>query len=126
MNAYPASAAYPQQAAALNVAEPWMNLSVPARAIYGTADFINTQADHQRIVGIVRASRPGTATLKLVEGMDHHLDAVGAPQEAFANPLRSDIHEFPSDQSRRLVTGYGATAKSTKPMLPTTKLSMRT
>jgi hypothetical protein len=83
MNAYPAPASYLQQAAAFNVAEPWLKLSVPVLAIYGTADFITTQADHQRIVDIVNAARPGTATLALVAGMDHHLDSAGTPQQAY-------------------------------------------
>ena len=83
MNAYPAPAAYLQQAAAFNVAEPWMTLSVPVLAIYGSGDFITTQADHQRIVDIVNAKKPGTAALQLIEGMDHHLDAAGTPQQAY-------------------------------------------
>jgi hypothetical protein len=52
-------------------------------AIYGTADFITTQADHQRIVDILNTRTPGTATLKLIRGTDHHLDAVGTPQQAY-------------------------------------------
>jgi alpha-beta hydrolase superfamily lysophospholipase len=83
MNAYPASAGYLQQAAALNIAEPWMNLSVPVLAIYGTADFITTQLDHQRIVDIVNAGHPGLAALTRIEGMDHHLDFAGTPQQAY-------------------------------------------
>lgn len=83
MNAYPAPSSYLQQAAALNVAEPWMKLSLPVLAIYGTADFVTTQADQQRIVDIVNSNRPGTATLTLVPGMDHHLDWGGTPQQAY-------------------------------------------
>lgn len=83
MNAYPAPSSYLQQAAALNVAEPWSKLALPVLAIYGTADFITTQADHQRIVDIVNASRPGTATLTVIKGMDHHLDSAATPQQAY-------------------------------------------
>jgi uncharacterized protein len=97
MNTYPAPASYLQQAAALNVAEPWMNLFVPVLAIYGTADFVTTQADHQRIVDIVNASRPGLATLTLILGMDHHLDAVDTPQQAY--DLRVKQHGTASYQT---------------------------
>jgi pimeloyl-ACP methyl ester carboxylesterase len=83
MNTYPAPASYLQQAAAMNEAEPWIKLRLPVLAIYGTADFITTQADHQRIVDMVNANRPGLAILTLIPGMDHHLDAAGTPQQAY-------------------------------------------
>ena len=83
LNTYPAPPRYLQQAASLNVAEPWMKLFLPVLAIYGTADFITTQADHQRIIDIVNATRPGIATLTLIPEMDHHLDSAGSPQQAY-------------------------------------------
>jgi pimeloyl-ACP methyl ester carboxylesterase len=82
-NAYPAPAAYLQQAAALNIAEPWEKLALPVLAIYGSGDFITTEEDHRRIVDIVNAHAPGRATFHLIPGMDHHLDAAGTPQEAY-------------------------------------------
>lgn len=83
VNRYPAPASYLQQVAASNVAEPWTKLATPVLAIYGTGDFVTADADHRRIVDIVNTRRPGEATLKLIEGMDHHLDAAGTPQEAY-------------------------------------------
>jgi alpha-beta hydrolase superfamily lysophospholipase len=83
VNLYPAPASYLQQVAALNIAEPWTKLAAPLLAIYGTADFVTAEADHRRIVDIVNGRRPGGATLKLVDGMDHRLDAAGTPQEAY-------------------------------------------
>jgi Lysophospholipase len=83
MNAYPASASYMQQAASLNIAEPWTRLAMPMLAIYGTADFVTAEDDHRRIVDIVNSVRPGLATLKLVPGMDHHLDYAGTQQQAW-------------------------------------------
>lgn len=82
-NVYPASAAYMQEAAAMNIAEPWTKLHLPLLVIYGNADFITAEADHRRIAGIVNAAHPGTATLKVVVGMDHHLDVAATPQQAF-------------------------------------------
>lgn len=82
-NDYPASARYMQQAAAMNVAEPWTRLSVPVLAVYGTADFVTAEDDHRRIVDIVNRSHPGTASLRLIPGMDHHFDVAGTQQEAY-------------------------------------------
>lgn len=82
-NTYPAPASYMQQAAALNVAEPWMRYSLPLLVIYGTADFVTEKSDHERIAAIVNAAHPGLATLKLVPGMDHHFDKAGTEQEAY-------------------------------------------
>jgi hypothetical protein len=31
----------------------------------------------------VNATRPGLAALKLIDGMDHHLDTAGTPQQAY-------------------------------------------
>lgn len=82
-NTYPAAAAYMQQVAALNIAEPWTKLAVPTLVIYGTSDFITTLRDHERIVAIINAAHPHTATLKLISGMDHHFDEAASPQEAY-------------------------------------------
>jgi uncharacterized protein len=79
--AYPASDAYMQQVAALDIAEPWQKIEVPVLAIYGKSDFITSQDDHQRIVAIVNASHPGTASLVTVADMDHYL-AVSPTQAA--------------------------------------------
>jgi hypothetical protein len=79
-NVYPAPASYMQQVAAVNVAAPWMRISIPVLAIYGSADFVTDEADHRRIVEIVNANHPGSATLQIIAGMDHHLAQGGSPQ----------------------------------------------
>lgn len=82
-NAYPAPAAYMQQAAAFNIAEPWTKLALPVLVVYGTADFVTAQEDHQRIADLINAGHPGTATLKVIDGMDHLLDVGGTAQADF-------------------------------------------
>ena len=82
-NDYPVAAPYLQQVAALNIAEPWASFAVPLLAIYGSGDFITAQEDHERIVAIVNAAHPGSATLRLIPGMDHHFDVAGTQQQAF-------------------------------------------
>jgi hypothetical protein len=63
---------------------------VPTLAIYGTGDFVTTEADHRRIVDIVNATHAGAASLVLIPGMDHHLDVAGTPQQAY--DLRVKAH----------------------------------
>jgi uncharacterized protein len=93
-NAYPASAAYMQQAAAVNVAQLWTRLpAILVLAIYGGGDFVTDLKDHERIVEIVASRRPGAATLKVIPGMDHHFDQAGPPQAAY--DLRVRQHRSP-------------------------------
>jgi len=90
-DAYPVAAAYLQEVAALNVAEPWAKLNAPVLAVYGDGDFVTALADHQRIVDIVNGAHVGHATLAVVPGMDHHLDRAGTPQQAY--DLRVNHHQ---------------------------------
>jgi pimeloyl-ACP methyl ester carboxylesterase len=80
---YPAPDAYLQQLAPLNIAEPWMKLTIPVLAIYGSADFITDEADHRRIVDIVNAVHPGNARLAVIAGMDHYLTPAGSQRASF-------------------------------------------
>lgn len=82
-NAYPVAAPYVQEVAALNIAELWMKVNVRVLVIYGTADFVTSEDEHRRIVNIVDSARPGSASLKLVSGMDHHLKSMGTPLNAY-------------------------------------------
>jgi uncharacterized protein len=83
INVYPAPASYMQQAAALNIAEPWTQLSVPVLVLYGTADFVTAKDDHQRIADVVNAAHPGNATFAIIDGMDHLLQVGGTQQQDF-------------------------------------------
>ena len=82
-NSYPVDAPYMQQVAVLNIAEPWSKLSVPLLAIYGTADFVTSEAEHDRIVNIVNGEHPNSAEVTLIQGMDHHLEIMGTPERAY-------------------------------------------
>jgi alpha-beta hydrolase superfamily lysophospholipase len=82
---YPAPDAYLQQIAPLNMAEAWAKLAVPVLAIYGTADFVTDQTDHQRIVDIVNGVHPGNGRLEVIEGMDHYLTSAGSQKVSLDN-----------------------------------------
>jgi alpha-beta hydrolase superfamily lysophospholipase len=80
-----------QEVAAINIAELWTHVGVPVLGIYGTGDFVTAEDDHRRIVAIVNANHPGTATLHTIDGMDHHLGAAGSPLAAYG--LRVKDHK---------------------------------
>jgi|SRR5579871_2536714 len=82
-NTYPAPDAYLQEAASLNLAEAWTKIDVPVLALWGRADFITAEEDHQRIVDIVNAFHPGMAKLLTIDGMDHYFDHAGTVQQAY-------------------------------------------
>lgn len=77
----PASQAYMRQLTALNIAQPWTQLAVPALLIYGTSDYVTDEADHIRLRDLVNADHPNAATLAVLEGVNHGL-RVSASQQA--------------------------------------------
>ena len=104
-NSYPVAAPYMQQVAALNIGESWMRIHAPVLALYGTADFITTESDHRRIAAIVNALHPGSAQVRLIEGMDHHLERMGTARQAYdarvhqhkAGPYAEDLSRVVSE-----------------------------
>src|ERR1019366_2261518 len=44
---------------------------------------IAAAAEHRRIADILNAQHPGSAEFKTVQGMDHHLEMMGTPQQAW-------------------------------------------
>ncbi|MBV9121796.1 MAG: hypothetical protein JO112_00370, partial [Planctomycetes bacterium] len=82
---YPVIDRYVQQVAALNIIEPWTRVSVPVEVIYGTSDYVVAREDHTRIVDVVNHAHPGSATLDVVDGMDHPLHVAATPAVAAEN-----------------------------------------
>jgi alpha-beta hydrolase superfamily lysophospholipase len=79
---YPVSADYMRQVARINVIEPWAHLGLPVLVVYGTSDFETEQADHERIVAVVNAAHPQTATLQVIPAMSHGLGHAASPKVA--------------------------------------------
>ncbi|MGB9652774.1 MAG: alpha/beta hydrolase, partial [Candidatus Cybelea sp.] len=100
---YPTSAAYVQQVAHLNVIAPWPKLGMPVLAIYGTSDFETELADHQRIVDVVNAAHPNSATLKVIPAMSHGLGRAASPKAAENDYARGSIEPYDTDVSNAIV-----------------------
>lgn len=98
---YPASAAYMQQVARINIIDDWSKINVPVLAIYGSSDAVTEEADHQRIVDTVNARHLGLASLHVVNEMDHLL---------FTAPsMKAALDAFSSGAARTYDTAFSAT-----------------
>jgi dienelactone hydrolase len=100
---YPTAAAYVQQVAHLNVIAPWPKLGIPVLAIYGTSDFETELADHQRIVDVVNAAHPKSATLEVIPSMSHGLGRAASPKAAENDDVHGSIEPYDTDVSSAIV-----------------------
>lgn len=100
---YPVSSAYVQQVAHLNIIEPWTRVNVPVLAVYGMSDFETELADHERIVAVVNASHPQSATLAVVPAMSHRLGRAPSAKAAETDDERGTLEPYDTDLSRIVV-----------------------
>jgi hypothetical protein len=89
--------------AALNITEAWAKLAVPVLIIYGTADFVTTEADHRRLYAIVSTAHPGNATLRLIDGMDHYLAPAPTQQASFDRVTKGGLGTYDKRFSATIV-----------------------
>lgn len=80
---YGRPAAYYHQVARLNVEEAWSQLDVPVLALYGEYDWIMSRAEHEHVVALVNARRPGRAMLAVLPRTGHDLDTFATPEDSF-------------------------------------------
>lgn len=115
LDVYPVPAAYMQQVAALNIAEPWTKLDVAVLAIYGTSDFVTDESDHRSIVALVNQNHPGTATFVAIEGMDHLLASAPSARASFDNFNRGVPEAYDRALSATVVAWLCRQAKCAPP-----------
>ena len=70
---YPASDEYMQTVSAYPPAKAWRNVHAPALVMYGTSDFITSQAEHLMLAQDIDAMHPGAATYADIPELDHYL-----------------------------------------------------
>ncbi len=80
---YPASDAYLQQVAALQLREAWTRVDGAVLALYPGSDFVSALHDHQEIAEIVNRVHPGHATADVIPETDHQLNQAGTMEQAF-------------------------------------------
>ncbi len=100
---YPVDPPYMQQVAAVNVIETWSKVDVPVLAVYGTSDFVTEEADHRRIVDVVNAGHPSTATYAAINGMDHYLFAAPSAKASLQLVSSGAARKYDTDLSTVVV-----------------------
>jgi pimeloyl-ACP methyl ester carboxylesterase len=70
---FPAPHTFMQQWAALNMGEAWKRVDSPVLVVVGKSDFVATVEESPYLVDMLNRYKPGRATLKAIDGMDHYL-----------------------------------------------------
>lgn len=100
---YPVDPWYVRQVARLNIIEPWALVNVPVLAIYGTADVVTERADHERIVAVVNAAHPGSASFVAIEDMSHLLEVASSPKDASAAYVNGTSQPYDEELSKAII-----------------------
>jgi alpha-beta hydrolase superfamily lysophospholipase len=91
---YPAPYTFMQEWADLDMAKEWKGVDSPVLIIYGTSDYIASNADHPYLAAIINSYHPGNATLKPIQGMDHYLTKAASMEESISRTPGSPPGEF--------------------------------
>ncbi len=75
--------AFHQQAQRQNWAGAWARVESPVLVVYGEFDWFESRDAAALIADIVNRKRPGTATLRVVPGLDHHFMRYATPRDAY-------------------------------------------
>jgi pimeloyl-ACP methyl ester carboxylesterase len=90
---YGRPAAFFQQLQALNLAEAWSQVKVPALVIHGEYDWIMSAEDHRMIAGLVAKNGNALATFVEAARTNHVLEVVPDERAAFegSGPYNADV-----------------------------------
>jgi uncharacterized protein len=91
---FPAHHTYRRQLFELNLPGDWRQVRVPVLVLYGTSDFLTSAAEHHFIAGTVNRQRPGLATLRLLENMDHYFNHVTSYEQSLRTAQGQEPAEF--------------------------------
>jgi len=79
----------------------WRDVDKPTLAIWGEADIVMHREDHERVVRLVNARRPGAARLVTIPGMDHGMLASDpGGQRVLPAVVISEVNRFLSSVGR--------------------------
>jgi dienelactone hydrolase len=77
--------AFHQQAQQQNWAGAWARVNSPVLVLYGDYDWFETRDSAALITDLVNRQRPGTATLHVEHGLDHHFTRFATARDAFTD-----------------------------------------
>ena len=89
---FPQPYTFMQQAGDVDQAAHWKYIDAPVLVIYGTSDFVTSEADSRYLVDMINSFHPGRASLRVIEGMDHGLMRASSQSESYAGNGSSDAH----------------------------------
>jgi dienelactone hydrolase len=81
---YGRPAAFHQQAQRQNWSGAWARVRSPVLVLYGEYDWFESRDAASTIVEVVNGQRPGTASLQVFPGLDHHFTRFPSAAAAFA------------------------------------------
>jgi hypothetical protein len=90
--ALPQPYTYMQQVADVDQAAHWKRIDRPVLVLYGTSDFVTSEADSRYLVDMINGFHPGRASLRVIEGMDHGLTSAPPPREAIRRGGSDEAH----------------------------------
>jgi dienelactone hydrolase len=75
--------AFHQQAQRQNWPGAWVRVRSPVLVLYGEYDWFESRDAAALIANVVNRGRPGTATLRVIPGLDHHFMKYATREDAF-------------------------------------------
>jgi pimeloyl-ACP methyl ester carboxylesterase len=111
---FPAHYTYRRQVVALDMPGSWRRVRAPVLVVYGTSDYLTNAAEHHFIGGIVNRERPGQATVRILEGMDHGFLIARDYEES----LRIYRGEAPASLDPRIVDELDSWMAAFEPSVP--------
>ena len=76
--------AYFQDIYATDFATPWTTYSGDLLVLWGTSDFLSSEADHKRLAAEMEGIHPGKVTYQPVRGVDHWFEKAATMKESLA------------------------------------------
>jgi len=104
---WPAPYPYMQQIGALDLAPLWKKIAAPVLIVYGTADFLTDDYQHQYLRDMINSFHPGNAVYVAVEGMDHGLLLTGTQKASFDGAENAPFAQRVVDETLQFLKRVG-------------------
>ena len=90
----PASDAYLQQIAELDLPALWAGLKLDTLLVYGSADYLTSAEEHLAILETIEAARPGAASFVEIADLDHYMTRAADQRESFDRKRMDETGDF--------------------------------
>ena len=90
----PASDAYLQQIAELDLPALWAGLKLDTLLVYGSADYLTSADEHRAIFDVIEDARPGAASFVEIADLDHYMARAADQRESFERKRSGETGAF--------------------------------